>query len=272
MIVVGRVGRVRRPRGAQYRAQHFLGRGLADAAGHRDHAAREAGAGETRRARAGRPACRPPAAACVARQPSGRDAPAPRRRRGRAPRRHDRARRRSRPAAPRTDRPAAACGCRSRRRWRRSRRCVPSGLRQFGGRPQRLTRHLPVGAPRSHRRTAARGADDLALLVALAGDHQHVAGAQTRPAPAAIAASRPADLQRARAAGQHAARMVAGSSLRGLSSVTMARSARRAAASPISGRLPGSRSPPAPNTTCSRPCVCGRSAVSRRSSASGVWA
>ena len=49
-----------------------------------------------------------------------------------------------------------------------------------------------------------------------------------------------------------AARIAAGSSLRGLSSVTQARSARRAQAAPISGRLPGSRSPPAPNSTCSR--------------------
>ncbi len=40
---------------------------------------------------------------------------------------------------------------------------------------------------------------------------------------------------------------------RGLSSVTMATSARRAAISPISGRLPRSRSPPAPNTTTSLP-------------------
>ena len=41
------------------------------------------------------------------------------------------------------------------------------------------------------------------------------------------------------------------SSLRGLSSVTMTSIGQPAAASPISGRLPLSRSPPQPNTTCS---------------------
>ena len=43
------------------------------------------------------------------------------------------------------------------------------------------------------------------------------------------------------------------SSLRGLSSVTMTRSARRSAIAAICGRLPRSRSPPQPNTQISRP-------------------
>ena len=47
--------------------------------------------------------------------------------------------------------------------------------------------------------------------------------------------------------------IASGSSLRGLSEVTITRSARRRAASPISGRLARSRSPPAPNTATSRP-------------------
>ena len=47
--------------------------------------------------------------------------------------------------------------------------------------------------------------------------------------------------------------MAAGSSERGLSSVTIATSARRAAISPMIGRLPGSRSPPQPNTRTRRP-------------------
>ena len=47
-------------------------------------------------------------------------------------------------------------------------------------------------------------------------------------------------------------RIVAGFSLRGLSSVTMARSALAMATLPISGRLPLSRSPPQPNTTTRR--------------------
>ena len=54
-----------------------------------------------------------------------------------------------------------------------------------------------------------------------------------------------------------AARIAAGSSERGLSSVTTTTSASRAAAAPMSGRLSGSRSPPAPSTTTSRPDVDG---------------
>jgi len=56
-----------------------------------------------------------------------------------------------------------------------------------------------------------------------------------------------------------AARIDSGSSLRGLSSVTIAMSAPRAAISPISGRLPRSRSPPQPNTRINRPLTSGRS-------------
>ena len=44
------------------------------------------------------------------------------------------------------------------------------------------------------------------------------------------------------------------------------------AISPIKGRLPGSRSPPQPKTTASRPAVWGRSASSAFASASGLWA
>ena len=47
--------------------------------------------------------------------------------------------------------------------------------------------------------------------------------------------------------------IASGSSERGLSEVTITRSASRAAISPISGRLPRSRSPPAPNTQITRP-------------------
>ncbi len=55
--------------------------------------------------------------------------------------------------------------------------------------------------------------------------------------------------------------MLAGSSVRGLSEVTTARSASRAAISPMSGRLPRSRSPPQPNTTISRPVAAAPPAV-----------
>ena len=73
-------------------------------------------------------------------------------------------------------------------------------------------------------------------------------------------------------------RITAGSSLRGLSSVTITRSAPRTAASPIANRLCGSRSPPAPRTTMTRPPAPGRAsatsraATSARSTASGVCA
>ena len=95
-------------------------------------------------------------------------------------------------------------------------------------------------------------ADDLAGLVALAGDQQDVAGSS--PATARRIASARSPISPAPgAAAIMAARIAAGSSLRGLSSVTMTRSAISAAIAPISGRLPASRSPPAPNTTTSRP-------------------
>ena len=49
--------------------------------------------------------------------------------------------------------------------------------------------------------------------------------------------------------------IASGCSLRGLSEVTTTTSARSAAILPISGRLPRSRSPPAPKTTSTRPLV-----------------
>ena len=67
-------------------------------------------------------------------------------------------------------------------------------------------------------------ADDLAAFVALAGDHQHVAGLERRDRTADRLAA-VADLACAPgAAARIAARIAAGSSLRGLSSVTMTRS------------------------------------------------
>ena len=55
------------------------------------------------------------------------------------------------------------------------------------------------------------------------------------------------------AAARIAARIFSGCSLRGLSSVTITLSACCAAIAPISGRLPASRLPPAPNTTTRLP-------------------
>src|SRR6185437_14213535 len=66
--------------------------------------------------------------------------------------------------------------------------------------------------------------------------------------------------------------IASGSSERGLSEVTITRSASLLATRAISGRFVRSRSPPAPNTTCSRPRVISRAARSTLSSASGVCA
>ena len=66
--------------------------------------------------------------------------------------------------------------------------------------------------------------------------------------------------------------MASGSSERGLSDVTTATSARRATTSPMRGRFGWSRSPPAPNTTMTRPSVTARADVTTSASPSGVWA
>ena len=66
--------------------------------------------------------------------------------------------------------------------------------------------------------------------------------------------------------------IASGGSERGLSEVTITRSASRAAISPISGRFARSRSPPAPNTTSTRPDASSRAAASTFSSAPGLCA
>ena len=84
------------------------------------------------------------------------------------------------------------------------------------------------------------------------------------PPTAACDRQRPvADLARPGRRGQDRGADRAGSSLRGLSSVTMTPSASRAAMSPIIGRLPGSRSPPQPNTTTRRRRTKGRKRLER---------
>ena len=66
--------------------------------------------------------------------------------------------------------------------------------------------------------------------------------------------------------------IASGSSERGLSEVTIATSASRAAIAAICGRLPRSRSPPQPKTAITRPAVSSRAAPSTFSSESGVCA
>ena len=66
--------------------------------------------------------------------------------------------------------------------------------------------------------------------------------------------------------------IASGSSERGLSEVTIARSEPSAPARPIFGRLSRSRSPPAPKTEITRPSVSRRAARRTLSSESGVCA
>ena len=91
-------------------------------------------------------------------------------------------------------------------------------------------------------------ADDLAGLVALAGDEQHVARLQLATAGADRLGRGRRSRARPAPPARISARIAAGSSVRGLSSVTMTTSACRAAISPMIGRLPRSRSPPQPKT------------------------
>ena len=94
-------------------------------------------------------------------------------------------------------------------------------------------------------------ADDLPALVPLAGDQDDVAGARLVHGEADGRAAIGLDTMVALAGARRrriSSMMASGSSLRGLSEVTTARSARREATSPISGRLPRSRSPPQPKT------------------------
>ena len=76
-------------------------------------------------------------------------------------------------------------------------------------------------------------ADDLAGLMALAGDQQHIAGAQAGDRRRGSPRARSPISMAPGAAARIAARIAAGSSLRGLSSVTMTMSARSAATAPM---------------------------------------
>ena len=90
--------------------------------------------------------------------------------------------------------------------------------------------------------------------------------------PAAMALSRLTISMAAGQAAMMAARMLAASSVRGLSSVTNTWSAPVLAMCPISARFPASRSPPQPNKTTSLLVAAGRSAASAAANASGVCA
>ena len=98
--------------------------------------------------------------------------------------------------------------------------------------------------------------DLLDRLVTLAGDDDDVPGARglERGRDRAVAGqARPGAGRPRRSPARTSAMIANGSSLRGLSEVSTARSARRVAIAPIKGRLARSRSPPQPKTTITRP-------------------
>ena len=216
--------------------QRLLGSGLADAAGDAD---------DLRRRCAAR-AARPSASSAVMRiaddqqrrvraTPGGSAPPAPRRRPWRARRRRNRGRRNSVRRARRRDRRRAtrAAVDRDAARGPVARVRAPpvaaaaSAEVQSGVMPARLPSSATASRARRHRRRDGSSPPTIwPLLVALAGDQQHVAGLQHREA-ARMASRAVADLARARgSAARMARRITAGSSLRGLSSVTMTTSAR----------------------------------------------
>ena len=158
--------------------------------------------------------------------------------------------------------------------------CRPSagGVRRLGGCPERA--HARSSFQRRDRDARLFGiierqdgiADDLPAFVALARDQQRIAGlervdrTQDRLGPVANfccigAGGHDLGTDRCRVLGTG---VVVGD--------RRTISACSAAAAPIRGRLPRSRSPPAPKTTASRPITCGRIALSAVASASGVWA
>ena len=200
-----------------------------------------------------------PPASCRAPRPRARASsapPTPRRRS--ASRGEARRRRRARRADRRTGRPRPTS--RESMTARRGPRCVDRRGRHAAAPP--AARGDAVRRP-ARARSASRATVDvverhlaaarelLALLVALAGDHDHVAGrarARPRRAIARAAVDRSTVAGAGPAPATISATIASGSSERGLSEVTTTTSASRAAISPISGRLPRSRSPPAPNT------------------------
>jgi hypothetical protein len=153
-----------------------------------------------------------------------------------------------------------------------------------GGRPVAL-RRPPVAAAASEAVQSAHASPPSSAATAtLACSHRRRADRRRRrsarshaPCPRS-AAHRPGPAHRRRAGSPRpgrrprsrpgqpsstAARIAAGSSLRGLSSVTKTRSAFSPPPAPSAGACPRSRSPPAPTTTTSRPITCGRSALQR---------
>ena len=133
-------------------------------------------------------------------------------------------------------------------------------------------RAAPRARPRG-RRTGRAAGELLALLVALAGDQDDVARlGELDRALDRRARGRARPRARASTPARISSMIASGSSLRGLSEVTIATSASSEAIRPISGRLPRSRSPPQPKTQITRPVASSRAVRSTFSSASGLCA
>ena len=210
--------------------------------------------------------------------------PAPPRRRAPAPRARSRGRRSARPSARRRDRRARSARLSVVTRRKRTLAPTQRGRRRRG----RRSPYPSCAAPRRERRVGSDGVGErrahavalLVRLVALAGDQHDVAGFRAsaiapRDRRAAIELDRPAAIGRLANAPDDGARdrrrILAARIVAGDDDAVGERAPRCA---PICGRLPGSRSPPQPNTQTSSPpsATAGRSASSTFSSASGVCA
>ena len=269
-VIVEAAGRGEsRPAGAERQPQRLLGAGLADAAGDARRCARCCGRAQTGRAPSSAASVSPTrskrrirrrAADSAVDQRRGRAAFERRRRRNRG--RHDSGPRSATKRSP----GASRCGCRSRRR---SRAPIDGAACRRSPRTASAAVHSAVTSRSAATHASAAGdlarnlgvverqrlaADDLAALVALAGDAPARSPGRASAIAVAIAPRAVADLDGAGARGEDraadrgrvfAARIVVGDD------DAVGEHARRCA--PISGRLPGSRSPPQPNTTTSRP-------------------
>ena len=286
-VAVGGAGD-RRKRRREQRGEDVLRRGLAGRAGDRDDArAERAPPGARERAERGE--------RVLGRQQHARRARRERRSRCAGPREHPprAGGERRRGEAPAVG-AAPRAGRRTARRRRRARESIDDAAgpaardrrRRAGARPppRRAALASSPSRPRPQRRARdldvvegdrAAARELLAALVALAGDHDDVAGLRERDRArdrlAAVDDRLDAGAAR-RSPARISATIAAGSSERGLSEVTIVTSASAAEIAPICGRLPRSRSPPQPNTAISAPLAQRRAPRAARSRASRACA
>ena len=228
VVVVGRDGGMGLAERAEQQPQHLLGAGLADAAGDGDHAPGEARPSRRAERRQAAPGCPPRAAAARRRERrAGRGRPWRRRRRGRGHRRRSRGRRAASRSA--TNRSPGATLRESmetpvtadlggERAAGRARAARPrSRGRRSCARPR-----PPRAPPPRRRRDASRRRSSARSHAPCRPPPARRPGAGPRPRAAMAPARSPASTPPGQPAST-AARIAAGSSLRGLSSVTQAR-------------------------------------------------